>query len=198
MVRRFLLQCLVLALPLLLVFGLVAWVDPYGLFGNGGPVPEALKKKNLYYSGRTMPFSNMMWKLIEFNRSPVPDILLGDSRLSYFDLDALQKATGHTYYNFGIPGGNYSTIKDLFAYADSLVPLRNVSVQVSFRGLNQGNDFDLYQEPGGLAQLLKPTCMVVLSKDGRVSLRWPSSPEFIQDTVSFAFLSDLPAFKNFV
>ena len=59
-------------------------------------------------------------------------------------------------------------------------------------------DFHLYQEPGGLAQLLKPTCMVVLAKDGRISLRWPSGPEFVHDTVSFAFLSDLPAFKDFV
>lgn len=59
-------------------------------------------------------------------------------------------------------------------------------------------EFHLYQEPGGLALLLKPMCMVVLSKDGLVSLRWPSGPEFIHDTVSFAFLSDLPAFKDFV
>jgi len=182
MVRRFLLQCVLLALPLFLLFGLVAWVDPYGLFGNNGPVPKELKKKNLYHSGRTMPFSNMMWKLVEFRRTPVPDIMLGDSRLSYFDLDALKKATGHTYYNFGIPGGNYSTIDRLFHYTDSLTTLRNVYVQVSFRGLNSGNDFDIYKEPSLL--LDKPYSYVynrrVLEAAGLNLMSWlfPSSVEY--------------------
>ena len=54
-------------------------------------------------------------------------------------------------------------------------------------------EFQLYEEPGGLAELLKPTCATALGKDGGVSLRWPSSPESVHDVVSFAFLSDLPA-----
>lgn len=58
------------------------------------------------------------------------------------------------------------------------------------------------KEPRGLEQLLQPTCMVVLGKDGSVSLRWPSSPEvmkeYVNDIVSFAFLNDLPAFKHFI
>ena len=52
------------------------------------------------------------------------------------------------------------------------------------------------QEPGGLAQLLKPTCAVVLHTDGNVALHCPSGPAFIQGIVSFAFLHELPAFKN--
>jgi hypothetical protein len=62
-------------------------------------------------------------------------------------------------------------------------------------------ELHLYEEQateGGLAQLLKPTCMAVLGKDGSVCLRWPSSPEFVRDIVSFAFLHDLPAFKGFI
>ena len=57
MVRRFLLQCLKLSLPMVVLFALVAWVDPYCLYHTGGPVPRSLKEKNLYHSGRTMPFS---------------------------------------------------------------------------------------------------------------------------------------------
>lgn len=63
-------------------------------------------------------------------------------------------------------------------------------------------EFELFQDPGGLTRLLEPTCMVVLSKDGNVGLRWPSSPEDMQelvhDIVSFAFINDLPGFKNLV
>ncbi len=147
MVRRFLLQCALLALPIALLFAAVAWVDPYALFGDVGPVSQELKEKNLYHSGRTMPFSNMLWKLIDFRRTPNGNVLLGDSRLSRFDTDSLERFTGDRYYNFGIPGGNFVTIDHLFRYADSLTTLRNVYVQVAFRGMETNQNFDVYKEP---------------------------------------------------
>ena len=147
MVRRFILQCLVLALPVLLFFAFVAWVDPYDLFGHGGPVPRTLKIKNLDHSGRTVSFSNMMWKLIEFRRAPRAHILLGDSRLSHFDLDLLHEHSGDRYYNLGIQGGNFKTVHDLFTYADNLVHLEKVYVQVSFRNMDHSKDADIYTEP---------------------------------------------------
>lgn len=147
MVGRFLLQCFKLSLPVLLLFALVAWVDPYCLYHTGGPIKRELKEKNLYHSGRTMPFSNMMWKLVDFRREPQANVLLGDSRLSYFDLDSLERTTGDRYFNFGIPGGNYVTMDHLFRYADSLAALRNVYVQVAFRGMNASQSFDIYEEP---------------------------------------------------
>ncbi len=152
MVSRFILKCLLISLPVLLVFGLVSWVDPYGLFGHSGPVPKELKEKNLYHSGRTMPFSNTLWKMIAFKRAPNPNLMFGDSRLSYFDMDALKEFTGRDYFNFGIPGGNYRTMADLFDYADGLVELKNVYVQVAFRNINTGLDWDLYDEPLSLIE----------------------------------------------
>jgi hypothetical protein len=145
--RKFLVQCTLLALPIAMLFALVAWVDPYSLYGTGGPIPRELKEKNLYHSGRTMPFSNTMWKLIDFRRTPSPNILLGDSRLSRFDVDSLQHFTGDSYFNFGIPGGNFVTIDRLFHYADSVTELKHVVVQVAFRGMEMHQNFDSYEEP---------------------------------------------------
>jgi len=125
-------------------------VDPYCLYHTGGPVSRALKEKNLYHSGRTMPFSNMMWKLVDYRRNPEANILLGDSRLSYFDLDSLQALTGDRYYNLGVPGGNYTTIDHTFHFADSVATLRNVMIQVSFRGIHASQNFDIYAEPAGI------------------------------------------------
>jgi len=147
MVLRLLLKCALIASPILLQFGLVAWVDPYELFGEHGPVPHVLKEKNLFHSGRTMPFNNVMWKLVEFDRSPQQCVIFGDSRLAYFDLDTLEKISGDRYFNFGIPGGNQRTLKDLFAFADSLAPLSTVYVQLSYKTLNKGARHDLYREP---------------------------------------------------
>lgn len=57
---------------------------------------------------------------------------------------------------------------------------------------------NLCQHPGRLALLLKPTCAVVLHKEGSVILHYPSGPPFPHGVVSFAFLHDLPAFTSVV
>lgn len=145
-VRKLLLQVLLLALPFLLITGTVVVVDPYALFGVSTFVPHELKEKNLWHEGRTMTFSNMEWKLIEFRQAPRENILFGDSRLAHFDDDHLARVSGRHYYNFGIPGGNYLSLKDLFSYADSMVQLKDVVVQTSFRGMAPGTDFDIYTE----------------------------------------------------
>lgn len=150
-VRGFLLRCLLIGAPFAAVLSLVWLVDPYGMWHPDGVVPRELKLKNLYHSGRTMPFSNLMWKLPAFRREAPAHVLFGDSRLSHFDLDHLEAVSGDRYFNFGVPGGNYRTIRDAFAWADEHADLRTVMVQVSFRGLNTGMDWDLVSEPRTLA-----------------------------------------------
>ncbi len=126
---------------------MVVMVDPYNYFGWSRMVPNEIKLKSLYHSGRTMAFSNMMWDLLRFREKPVERVLLGDSRLTRFDLGHLEEVTGQGYANMGIPGGNFHTIASLFNYTDSIAHLKEVVVQVSFQGMSQGNDWDFYAEP---------------------------------------------------
>ncbi len=145
--RTFVKRIAAIAAPFALIFGAVVVVDPYAYFGWSHIVPDDLKRKNLYHDGRTMPFSILLWTLIEFQRNPQDHILLGDSRLAYFDMDHLQEVSGKRYYNLGVPGGNTATIADLFAFASNKIQLKDVVVQISFRGMNTGFDWDLYSEP---------------------------------------------------
>ena len=147
-IRGLLLRIAAIVAPFVVVFGTVVVVDPYNYFGWSGAVPDEVKVKSLYHDGRTMPFSNTLWKILRFQKEPLQNVLLGDSRLSHFDLHYLQEVSGTAYVNMGIPGGNYPTISDLFTYTDSLTDLKMVVVQVSFRGMNQGmSDWDIYSEP---------------------------------------------------
>ncbi len=148
--RRFLRQVFLLLLPFVLILGAVAIVDPYSMFGSELIVNNGLKRRNLDHSGRTMSFSNVMWKMLEFKRDPQPNVIIGDSRLSYFDLDHLRKVAGEDHYNFGVPGGNHRTTFDLFQYADSVGDLRKVYLQVSFRTMRPDMNWDIVQEPSVL------------------------------------------------
>jgi len=175
--RTLLKHGLLLIAPFALILGTVAWVDPYGMFGWKGPVPIELKEKNLYHSGRTMPFSNLMWKLVAFKQKPVRNVLLGDSRLSHFDVGYLREVDGRTWFNFGVPGGNVRTLADVFSYADSATILERVMVQVNFRAMNKGFDWDLFHEPALLVNepLLYVTNRRVIEATGLnlISRFWP-------------------------
>ncbi|MBK9193626.1 MAG: hypothetical protein IPO17_01290 [Flavobacteriales bacterium] len=145
--RKFFLRLALISAPFSFVFGVVVVVDPYNYFNWSHVVDDAVKLKNLYHDGRTMAFSNLMWKMKEYRRTPVPNVLIGDSRLSYFDLEHLAKVTGKPWYNFGVPGGNHRTAADVFGYIDSIASPGTVWLQVSFRNMAAGQDYDLYSEP---------------------------------------------------
>ncbi len=145
--RKLLLRFLLMGVPFALVFGVVAVVDPYNKFRVCDAVPDTLKQKNLYHDGRTMAFSNLMWELTAFDREPCPNVIIGDSRLSYFPIDHLDEVTRERWFNFGVPGGNYRSMFDTFWHADSVCALKNVYLQVSFRGMNAANNWDVFHEP---------------------------------------------------
>ncbi|MEO8066855.1 MAG: hypothetical protein ABI599_04100 [Flavobacteriales bacterium] len=146
-VRKLLLRIVLICTPFALVFGVVVVVDPYNYFNWCHLVPDEVKLKNLNHDGRTMAFSNLMWKMKEYRRAAVPNVLIGDSRLSYFDLPHLEEVTGAEWYNFGVPGGNHRTAADVFGFIDSIAAPKRVWLQVSFRNMAMGQDYDLYSEP---------------------------------------------------
>lgn len=145
--RLFFLRILLICAPFALVVGTVVVVDPYNYFNRSHVVSDEVKLKNLSHDGKTMAFSNLMWKMKEYRRKPMPNALIGDSRLSYFDLQYLEHATGLQWYNFGVPGGNHRTALDVFDYIDSIAPPERVYMQVSFRNMAAGQDYDIFSEP---------------------------------------------------
>lgn len=136
-----------IAMVPLLIGVTVVGVDPYNYFGYSHIVPDSLKLKTLNYSGRTMPFSHITWDLARNKHMPARHVLIGDSRLSHFDLEYARELSGIPFTNWGVPGGNYMTTKDLFNYADSVNNLKDVVVQVSFRGMDKASNYDLFSEP---------------------------------------------------
>ena len=149
-VRKLLFRMALICAPFALVFGTVVLVDPYNYFNWCHLVSDGVKLRNLNHDGRTMAFSNLMWKMKEYRRTPAPNVLIGDSRLSYFDLDHLEEVTGESWYNFGVPGGNHRTAADVFGFIDSIAAPRTVWMQVSFRNMAVGQDYDLYGEPSAV------------------------------------------------
>ncbi|MHB1306845.1 MAG: hypothetical protein ACYDC1_10530 [Limisphaerales bacterium] len=143
--RKLIVKLLLLAAPLAVLAALVVAVDPFNFFGGPSLLSDRLKVRNRFYSGATMPAYNMLAKLVEYRRQPVANLIIGDSRLTRFNARMVEELTGEAFYNFGVPGGNYRSMVDTFWYADRLVPLKTVYLQVSFRTYGAG-DWDIFSE----------------------------------------------------
>lgn len=145
--KRLIQWLLLLALPLMALMGGVAWIDPFNYFDADSPVPIETRKANLRHSGAVMPYYTLAWKLIEYRREPVADIIIGDSRLTRFDASLVSRITGRELYNFGVPGGNTASMFKTFWYADSLAELKNVYLQTGFRNWSAAQDYDIWEGP---------------------------------------------------
>lgn len=145
--RRLIRWLLLLALPFAVLMGGVAWIDPFNYFDAASPVPLETRKANLRHSGAVMPYYTLAWKMIEYRRRPVADIIIGDSRLTRFDAELVSRITGRELYNFGVPGGNTPSLFKTFWYADSLVELKTVYLQTGFRNWSAAQDYDIWEGP---------------------------------------------------
>lgn len=140
-----------LALPMAVLIGGTAWIDPFNYFDGASPVPLETRKANLRHSGETMPYYTLAWKLIEYRRRPVADIIIGDSRLTRFDAGLVGAISGRELYNFGVPGGNTPSMFRTFWYADSLTRLETVYLQTGFRNWSAAQDYDIWEGPSWVA-----------------------------------------------
>ena len=138
---------LLLALPFAALMGGVAWIDPFNYFGAASPIPLETRKANLRHSGAVMPHYTLAWKMIEYRRRPVADIIIGDSRLTRFDASLVSRIMGRELYNFGVPGGNTPSLFKTFWYADSLTELKSVYLQTGFRNWSAAQDYDIWEGP---------------------------------------------------
>jgi len=145
--KRLLRWILLLALPFALLMGGVAWIDPFNYFGGSSPVPVETRRANCRHSGAVMPHYTLAWKIIEYRRRPVADIIIGDSRLTRFDAALVSSITGRELYNFGVPGGNTPSMFKTFWYADSLAQLKTVYLQTGFRNWSASQDYDIWEGP---------------------------------------------------
>ncbi|MBK7944224.1 MAG: hypothetical protein IPJ85_02445 [Flavobacteriales bacterium] len=138
---------LLLAMPFALLMGGVAWIDPFNYFDAGSPVPREQRLANCRHSGAVMPYYTLAWKMVDYRREPVADIIIGDSRLTRFDAGLVSSITGRALYNFGVPGGNTPSMLKTFWYADSLTRLRTVYLQTGFRNWSAAQDYDIWEGP---------------------------------------------------
>ncbi len=151
--KRFLVKSLIFTIPFLILFGTIAIVDPYEYFGLFEFLSTNEKQKISYR------LNYALWKLIKFRRNPVPNILLGDSRMNKINPDKIKEFSGEVYYNFSYGGGTLNEICKTFWEASKKTELKNVYIGINFNQYNVNNSRD--RVSGAIATIENPLLYLV-------------------------------------
>jgi hypothetical protein len=112
-------------------------IDPYNYFNNH-LVNQDIKNRIAF------PLNERLSKIIEYKKTPSPNILIGDSRIQNINTDHVKAYTGASYYNFGYGGCNLPELVETFWYAANQQKLQNVCICISFGMYNKYNNTNLF------------------------------------------------------
>jgi hypothetical protein len=113
-------------------------IDPYNYF-NTLLVSQDVKKRIAY------PLNERLSKIIEYKRDPLPNILIGDSRIQNLSSENIKRFTNEAYFNFGYGGCTLPELIDSFWFATKHQKLKNVCIGISFDMYNKYNNTDYFK-----------------------------------------------------
>lgn len=129
--KKLLLKSLLFCLPFTL-YGLTVFViDPFNYFNVSHVIRDDIKERISH------PMNYRLWRMVEYRRRPVDNILLGDSRMMNLNTDQIENLTGEEYFNFALGGGSLFEAIETFWYANNLARLKHVYVGVNFNLFNK-------------------------------------------------------------
>jgi hypothetical protein len=128
------------------LFGLNWWTDPFGR--RPSPALDAAKIATAKW------MSHHDWLAAQFERNPVPNVVLGDSRGATLPAQELTKQVGEPVFNFSYGGGTFPEILRTFWFAAEHIPLKRVWIVLGFHLMDgtsrmdrASTAFDLLQDP---------------------------------------------------
>lgn len=128
------------SIPFLLYGLLVLAVDPFNYFKTGSLISNDLKEDI------SLKINYSMWKMLKYRQEPVPNILLGDSRMMSIDDQLVSKTAGEPYVNMAYGGGSLREAIDTFWFTSELGQLKNVYFGININSYNGRNNKDRVSE----------------------------------------------------
>lgn len=135
--KGFFKKLLLFIIPFVLYVVLIVLTDPYNYWNHNKIIPLEVKLTI------SRELNGRLWKVVQFNRTPKPNVMFGDSRVDMIDTKRMRDITGADYYNFGYPSATLQEIIETFWYVANKVELKNVIMGISFNLYNKYNNKDL-------------------------------------------------------
>lgn len=154
--KKFLSKILIFCIPIILYLVIIIISDPFNYFNLVKINNDKSKQQWIDRSAETVIIGNVLFKKHAFISNPCPNIIIGDSRAVCLNTTIIENLTGLSYFNFGIPGGNYKTIISLFWFVNSKVKLKRICIVIGFHNYIRYWDDDLFSEGNSIDNKIYP------------------------------------------
>lgn len=127
----FIKKTIIFIIPFMIITALEIYIDPYNYFSyetNSGMIKlknEISQKKNGY-----------LFKIIEYNRDPVPVIILGESRTAALSPALFEDLSKERTANLAAGGGSLQDVIEIFWYVSQKHKLHKVIIGISLTTYN--------------------------------------------------------------
>jgi len=138
--KTFLRRLALFSVPAVVCLVVMIMIDPFNFFGVSHVVPDGLK------SEVSQKINYAMWKMLAYRQDPVPNLLLGDSRVADLDEQYVEEISGVPWTNFGYGGGSLREAIQTFWFASEQVELERVCFGVNLHTYNANNNKDRVSE----------------------------------------------------
>lgn len=130
--KKLLLKLFIFSAPFIVIALIIIRVDPYNYFSYNAQNTHT--KKQIAYK-----INYALWKIIEYKRNPLPNILLGDSQIGRLKSDTIFEITDEAFYNFSYGGATLPEMINTFWFATETTKLKNAYFGISFNHFNVYN-----------------------------------------------------------
>ena len=139
-VRRLLRRGTLFALPFVVYAAIVVAVDPFNYFAVSQLIDDKYKRDT------ASAIQYALWRTIQFQRGPKPNVMLGDSRMGQVRSSEIEEMTGEPWFNLSYGGGTIPEMSQTFHWAAGLTKLEKVVVGVSLINMNVYQNQDRFRE----------------------------------------------------
>ena len=142
--KKYFLKIILFAIPVLLYALIIFVVDPYNFINVFHVINKKDKFTVIQRTDESSPRGNILWKTVSFKRTPVSQVIIGDSQGKDINVELIQEITGEKYFNFCFPGASFKTMFETFWFTTQQTRLKKVYFQVAFMNYNAEREYDLF------------------------------------------------------
>jgi len=175
--KRFFRKLFLVCLPFVCYAACIVLIDPSNYFNFSHLFPDTVKTK---VANPILP------KLLDYARNPVPNIMIGDSRMASLSAADVSRTAGEDFFNFSFGGSSLNEMIDVFWYASSKAHLRHVYIGLNFSHYSDYN----FNDRVSIASSLQNNPLLYLTNRTVLTSSW--------DTLWYSFtgMSSAPGVPN--
>lgn len=121
----------ILLTPIFVWILIVYSIDPFNYFNKSTLISEKAKEES------ALELNSLLYNSIRFKNNPIPNVIIGDSRIRKLPTARIKQITGDEYHTIHSNAAKLNEIIDLFWFTTECTKMKNVIIGINFNLYNE-------------------------------------------------------------